>query len=215
VANTFNFRIRVTGSNALYSEKDVSLTINPAAVPPIPPTNVSASDGTYTDKVQVTWTASATATSYTVYRSSYPYTFYAASLGTTSGVVYDDTTATPGVVYYYWVKASNSFGTSNFSAYDTGSRSTGIPLPPTSVLASDGTYTDKVQVTWTASAMATSYTVYRASYPYTFYAASLGTTSGVVYDDTTATPGVVYYYWVKSSNSFGVSDFSTYNAGSR
>ena len=182
---------------------------------PLPPTNVQATDGTYTDKVQVTWTASAMATSYTVYRGTYPYTFYAASLGTTSGMVYDDTTATPGVVYYYWVKASNTFGASDFSAYNAGSRSNGIPLPPTNVQATDGTYTDKVQVTWTASAMATSYTVYRGTYPYTFYAASLGTTSGMVYDDTTATPGVVYYYWVKASNTFGASDFSAYNAGSR
>ena len=274
---------------------------------PSVPTNVQASDGTYTDKVQVTWTASAMATSYTVSRSSYPYPFFAVSLGTTSGTVFNDATATPGVKYYYWVKASNSFGTSNFSAYDTGSRSTQIsvsptivtgsplpsgavgtaysqalqatggsapygwsvasgslpsglslgtgtglisgmptvantfnfrirvsgtdalysekdfsltinpasvlPSPPTNVLASDGTYTDKVQVTWTASAMATSYTVYRSSYPYTFFAASLGTTSGTVFDDTTATPGVKYYYWVKASNSFGTSNFSAYDAG--
>src|SRR4030042_802193 len=80
---------------------------------PSVPTNVHASDGIYTDKVQVTWTASAMATSYTVYRGKHPYTYYAASLGTTPGTVFDDTTATPGVGYYYWVKASNTFGTSN------------------------------------------------------------------------------------------------------
>ena len=87
---------------------------------PSVPTNVHASDGIYTDKVQVTWTASAMATSYTVYRGKYPYTYYAASLGKTPGTVFDDTSTTPGMKYYYWVKASNTFGTSNFSAYDAG-----------------------------------------------------------------------------------------------
>ncbi len=182
---------------------------------PVPPADVQASDGTYTDKVQVTWTASATATSYKVYRSSRPYIFSATPAGTASGTVYDDTTATPGLTYYYWVKASNSFGTSNFSAYDTGSRSSQAPMPPANVQASDATYTDKVQVTWTASPTATSYRVYRSIYPHTYYAASLGTTPGTVYDDTTATPGVTYYYWVKASSSFGTSNFSAYDAGSR
>jgi len=36
---------------------------------PSVPTNVQASDGTYMDKVKVTWGVSATATSYTVYRA--------------------------------------------------------------------------------------------------------------------------------------------------
>jgi fibronectin type 3 domain-containing protein len=202
--------ITVPSSNATYTANLARSTGIP-----LPPTTVQASDATYTDKVQVTWTASAMATSYTVYRGTSPNTSYAASLGTTSGIVYDDTSAAPGVKYYYWVKASNSFGTSYFSAYDAGSRSTGIPLPPTTVQASDATYPDKVQVTWTASAMATSYTVYRGTSPYTSYAASLGTTSGIVYDDTSAAPGVKYYYWVKTSNSFGTSRFSAYDAGSR
>ncbi len=107
------------------------------------------------------------------------------------------------------VPSSNATYTANLA------RSTGIPLPPTSVRASDGTYPDKVQVTWTASAMATSYTVYRGTSPNTSYAASLSTTSGIVYDDTSTAPRVKYYYWVKASNSFGTSRFSAYDAGSR
>ena len=65
--------------------------------------------------------------------------------------------------YYYYVTASNSYGTSGFSAYNTGYRSDGRPLIANECTASDGTYTDKVQVTWTASSWATSYTVYRAT----------------------------------------------------
>jgi len=36
-----------------------------------------------------------------------------------------------------------------------------LPLPPTNVRASDGTYTDRVEVTWTASDNATAYEVWR------------------------------------------------------
>ena len=93
-----------------------------ACPPPSPPTNVQASDGAYVDKVQVTWTASATATSYAVYRSTYPYTFFAAYLGSTPGTTFDDTSALAKKTYYYWVKASNAYGTSGFSAYNTGYR---------------------------------------------------------------------------------------------
>jgi hypothetical protein len=35
---------------------------------------------------------------------------------------FDDTTASAERTYYYWVKASNSHGMSNFSSYDAGSR---------------------------------------------------------------------------------------------
>ncbi len=185
---------------------------------PSAPTNVQASDGTYMDKVQVTWTASSGATSYTVYRGSYSYTFFASPLGSTSETFYDDVTATPNKIYYYWVKASNTYGTSGFSASDTGSRSEGTPPPdgtpppPTNVQASDGTYMDKVQITWTASSGATSYTIYRANQRWGTKTA-LGTTSNTTYDDTTALAGAIYYYYIKATNDYGTSDFSGYDTG--
>ena len=184
---------------------------------PSAPTNVQASDGTYTDKVQITWTASPGATSYTVYRATQRWGTKTA-LGTTSDTTYDDTTALAGKIYYYYIKATNANGTSNFSASDTGSRSEGTPPPggtpppPTNVQASDGTYMDKVQVTWTASPGATSYTVYRATQRWGTKTA-LGTTSDTTYDDTTALAGKIYYYYIKATNAYGTSDFSVYDTG--
>ncbi len=181
---------------------------------PSPPTNVLASDRTFMDKVQVTWTASPEAASYLVYRSVYPYTFFAVLLGPTTGVVFDDTSAAAGRTYYYWVKASNSYGTSNLSARDAGSRSNGIPLPPTNVRASDGTFPDKVQVTWTASSWATSYTVYRAATAWGAKTA-LGSTSDTTFDDAVASSRRTYYYWVRASSSYGTSNFSARDTGYR
>ena len=86
--------------------------------PPVP-TNISASDGAYVDKVQVSWTASPGATSYAIYRAAQWWETKTA-LGTTSDRTYDDTTALAGKIYYYYIKATNAYGTSEFSVYDTG-----------------------------------------------------------------------------------------------
>ncbi len=178
-----------------------------------PPTNVSATDGAFTDRVQVMWAASSGATSYTVYRATRRWGGKI-SLGSTPNSPFDDTTAIPGTSYYYWVKASNSYGTSGFSSYDTGYRSTGVPPVPTNVSASDGMYPDRVQVMWAASSGATSYTIYRSTYRWSSKVA-LGSTSTTTFDDTTASSGRTYYYWLKASNAFGMSGFSAYDMGYR
>jgi len=137
-------------------------------------------------------------------------------LGTTSDTFFNDTTAIPGRIYYYWVRASNTYGASSFSAYNAGKRSDGKPPAPTNVSASDGTYIDRVEVTWAASSGATSYTVYRApSLAALAKKTVLGTTSDTLFNDTTAIPGRIYYYWVRASNTYGTSSFSAYNAGER
>ena len=178
---------------------------------PSVPTNVQASDGTHMDKVQVTWTASPGATSYTIYRAARRWGTKTA-LGTTSDTTYDDTTGLAGEIYYYYIRATNANGTSRFSVYDTGYFSGGGPSVPTNVQASDGTHMDKVQVTWTASPGATSYTIYRAARRWGTKTA-LGTTSDTTYDDTTALAGRIYYYYVTASNANGTSGFSVYDTG--
>jgi fibronectin type 3 domain-containing protein len=137
-------------------------------------------------------------------------------LGTTARTVFNDTKTQPKRTYYYWVKASNSHGTSDFSAYDAGYRADGSPPAPTDVSASDGTYSDRVEVTWTGSSEATSYRIYRSISPDRWANKMfLGTTAGTVFNDTKAQPKRTYYYWVKASNSYGTSDFSAYDAGYR
>jgi fibronectin type 3 domain-containing protein len=184
---------------------------------PPPPTNVQASDGAFPDCVRVSWTVSPDATSYTIYRAtSTSRRATKVAIGTTSDTSYDDTTASVMVNYYYYVNASNSYGTSAYSVYDKGYRSDGRPPPPTNVQASDGTYTDKVQIIWTASPDATSYTIYRAtSTSRRASKVAIGTTSETNYDDTTALAGKTYYYWVKASNTYGTSGFSVYDTGYR
>ena len=112
--------------------------------------DVSASDGTYTDKVRVTWTSIQAAESYTLYRgtSEAGYSTSQSNLTTTS---YDDTNAVRGTLYYYWVKAVAPIDESSMGGPNTGYRNYSAP---TGVAATDGTYTDKVRVNWAGSANA-------------------------------------------------------------
>ena len=71
----------------------------------------------------------------------------------------DDTSATPGATYYYWVKAKNTCGQeSGYSDPDTGWRRLSAPA---NVSASDGTYGFCVQIGWAGVEGASHYRVYR------------------------------------------------------
>jgi hypothetical protein len=97
---------------------------------PVPnkPTGLTASDLTYTDKVQLSWTAGGGQTSYKVYRHT-SNDFSAASELTTGETMtaYSDTTAVAGTTYNYWVVGTNATGDSIPSLTDTGTRSTATP----------------------------------------------------------------------------------------
>jgi len=177
---------------------------------PTAPAGLTASDGTYTDKVLISWTASPGATSYQVYRATSA-TGTKAGPAATASTTTNDASATPGVTYYYFVKACRGANCSDYSAYDTGWRTI---APPTNVQASDGTFTDKVRLTWTASPGATSYKLYRATSA-GGTKTLLGSTTGTAANDTTATPGTTYYYWVTACRGSVCSDYSAYDTGYR
>ncbi|OGN74482.1 MAG: hypothetical protein A2X25_06245 [Chloroflexi bacterium GWB2_49_20] len=174
------------------------------------PINVQASDGTYTDKVRVSWIASSGATTYNVYRAVNT-TDRKSLLGSPTGTAFGDTTATPGLTYYYWVKACNGVNCTVYSTANTGWRN--FPAP-TGLQGSDGTYTDKVQVSWNPISGATTYNVYRATSA-SGTKSLLGSPAGTAFADTTATPGPTYYYFVKACMGANCSGYSTTDTGWR
>ncbi len=121
------------------------------------PANLLASDGTFTDRVQLTWSASTNTTSYKILRSIG--SGASAQIGTSTTTTFDDMTATPGTVYSYTVKSSNSFGDSAASVANTGF--VALTNGPTNLIASDGAFADKVALTWNAVANSTGYKVKR------------------------------------------------------
>ncbi len=211
---TYYYRVKASNSSGTGDMSDSDAGYRDIA-PPSTPSNVNATDGTYTDKVRITWDNVAAPTSCTVYRCTDASTDSCSSLGDTSSSLYDDMSATPETTYHYRVKAFNSSGMSEMSDSDTGYRATAPPSTPSNVNATDGTYTDKVRITWDSVANATSYKVYRCTNSSTDSCSSLGDASSSPHDDTSASPETTYYYRVKASNSSGTSGMSNYDTGYR
>ncbi len=120
-----------SGSNgiAVFLKTPVAAT-DPGTTTSAPgaPTGVTASKDTYTDHVQISWTASSGAMGYDVWRSTTNDPTTAANItpGDTILTTFNDTTAVAGVTYYYWVKADNDGGSSAFSTGDSGIRALAV-----------------------------------------------------------------------------------------
>lgn len=94
--------------------------------PPQPPTGVLASDAASTEIVRVIWNASPGADEYRVYRGASPEGTRVALSNWQTSTTWDDTSADVGPYYYYWVRARNAHGESDYSQPDMGWRA----LPP-------------------------------------------------------------------------------------
>ena len=215
VAGTYDIIVRGYNSNVTgnYTIRADFTTI------PNTPSTPSASDGTYTDKVRISWSSVSGANSYTIYRCTSTSSSSCSQISTDSSSPYDDTSATIGTTYYYQLKAcSNSGGNgcSDYSNYDTGYRAIVVPNTPT---VSDGDYTDKVRISWSSVSGANSYIVYRCTSTSSSSCSQISTDSSSPYDDTSATIGTTYYYRLKAcsgSSGTGIcSDYSNYDTGYR
>jgi uncharacterized repeat protein (TIGR02543 family) len=123
-----------------------------------PPATVTASDATSTDAVTVTWTAASRAASYEVWRGTSTSSGSATRLATgLTGTSYSDTSAVAGTVYYYWVKSVGGGVTSGFGGYDAGRRMVAAPTGVKATVSGLTTF----NISWTASAGATKYEVWR------------------------------------------------------
>ena len=183
----------------------------------LPPTEVNASDGTDPDEVIVSWIDSTNASYYQIFRNENISPNDATRLTENQEFSpYDDLSATPGVKYYYWVKACNLLDCSDYSLHDEGYRILIALNAPTLVDASYGTFFDKVKIPWVESDTATYYMVFRNTNDSINEIESLtNNNESNQYDDISAIPGEEYYYWVKACNSSGCSDYSEPDLGLR
>jgi hypothetical protein len=93
------------------------------------PTNVAATDGTYTTKVRVSWDTVVGATSYKVYRADTESGDYTELDTGITDLYYDDSTVVPETVYWYKVKATDDWGDTYYSAADSGYATVVITYP--------------------------------------------------------------------------------------
>lgn len=184
------------------------------AAPPNQPTNVRASNGTYVNYVLVQWDTADGATFYQVWRSTDNDPDNAVLIKDHDlDQTYNDNHAVPEQVYYYFVRAGNEDGYSDFSVGNSGWAALDTPDAPTGLLASDGTHEDKVAITWHAVDGATWYQTWRNNSNSLKGAVTIG--SGFVnsMNDYTATPGTWYYYWARAENQNGWSAYSGSDSG--
>ena len=85
---------------------------------PLPTSGVTASDGAFTDRVEIIWKAVQGANLYKVYVSDTEQGFRTLAIQTL-GLTAEITSGTPGEIYYYWVSAENAAGESA-ALMDTG-----------------------------------------------------------------------------------------------
>ena len=193
-----------------FNDSTLAYTITaPAAVAPVAPVSVVASAASST-QINLTWTASAGATSYTIYRAATAAGPFTTSVGTSSTASYSNTGLTASTAYYYQVTASNAAGTSVDSATATATTPAApvAPVAPVNVVASVVS-ASQINVTWTASAGATSYTIYRATSSAGPFTTILGTSTTASYSSTGLAAATTYYYAVTATNAAGTSPLSS------
>lgn len=186
-------------------------------IPPAPE-GLTASDGTYGNKVELKWNASVNAVTYTVYRArdeNGSAEKYEKIAGNITALLLEDVTALPDVTYHYVVTALSSGGESEPGTGATGKITTGAPIQtsaPINVTASDGNY-DTITVAWSAVDGASGYSVYRCDTingTYTLITASDKTTL-TSFTDTPPSHVIRYYYKVTAWSS-GVDSIESYKS---
>jgi len=185
------------------------------AIPPPPltkPTGIRATDGTFTDRVRVTFSTVSGATVYRIFRCPDNGNNCGSPIGFPKTGSFDDKNAAPGTVYYYRVRACNPTECGKFSVANTGFVST-APAAPTNVRATDGVYVNRVNLTWNTVTGATVYRVYRCVDNGPNCGSPVGYPKANVFNDLKAAPGKVYFYRVKACSSSDCSNFSAANAG--
>ncbi|OGV55286.1 MAG: hypothetical protein A2X45_15440 [Lentisphaerae bacterium GWF2_50_93] len=201
------------------------------AVPAAPV--VSASDGMFDDRILLNWKTVPGATRYEVFRNKtkLPPDPINDKIAEVADITYEDNSKEvivddiPGTLFYYFVTAKNTVGTSKPSASNSGFIMKAPLLTPAAPLASDGIYFDRINVKWTKVIGATSYQVYRTetlTAPLIGVDTPAGETTALFLDDfakdfVPQAGGVLnvnnYYYWIAAKNQNGTSPISKVNSG--
>jgi fibronectin type 3 domain-containing protein len=189
------------GSGGLTAtQRILSWLYTPSAAPPGAPAGLAATPST--NQMSLSWTPSASATSYNVYRSSISggegLTPYRTGVTGTSFV---DTGVASGGTYFYQVSAVGAGGESTKSGEASATLIPAAPINLTSTVSAG-----QATLTWTPSAGATSYRVYRSS-----VSGGEGSTpiktglTSANFTDIGLIANTTYYYQVTAVNAAGES----------
>ena len=187
--------MRGTGSSAIYSRfcKAQSTT---SAVPPSTPTVTLRIDDT-TGKPVISWSKTANAAQYEIYRSTTGADKSYRIIRRTALLNYTDTTAVAGTTYYYVVRAIQGTSPNIFRGRFCPAQSircAAVPGVPDMALTTD-IDTGHIVISWSAATDAAQYEVFRSTDGSSF--SSVCRTAALTWTDPNTESGVTYYYKVR------------------
>lgn len=150
-------------------------TFNDADVPiigvPRAPDGLTAGKNEHIDKIVLAWNSVPGATQgYQIWRHLAAHSADAAIIATSAAANYEDVSALPGQTYYYWIKAVNLSGASDFSEGDHGTRH----FAPTLVYAGSDFDGDGVTDAYAFNAASGTWTLWLSSRQYKQLTVNLG-----------------------------------------
>jgi hypothetical protein len=183
-----------------------SIAVSSAQAPPAP-TGLTANPGA--GRVNLSWSASAGATSYNIYRGTAAGLEGATPI--TTGITitaYTNSGLTNGKTYFFKVAAVNAGRTSALSKEVSATPQVSAPLAPTGLTTTPGN--GRVRLKWTASSGARSYNVYlgTAADAESATPIAIGITQAS-YAATGLMNGMTYFFKVAAVNAGGTSAQST------
>ncbi len=166
------------------------------------PYSLSASRGTYSTHVALSWSTVSGALGYYIYRSASSYSTEYELIDSTTATTYNDSVQSTGTMYYRVAAYGSSGKRGELSSYAYGNIA---KLPgPDSGSVSNGLYPNCVVLTWKAVAGATGYHIYRAVNSYATSSFTLYATSAAVsFVDSNVSVGTLYYYKIAAYSASG------------
>lgn len=197
-AYTFKVQAYLTGCSSApssgfsnYGTVSTSTTCTPLAAP----TNVSATDGTVCNSVNITWSGVSGASYYNIYKNGSYYT-------NTSSTSYTDNNASTSNTQYTIYAMGGSCG-NNGGGNNYGYAASPLAVPQ-NVSATDGTVCNSVNITWSGVSGASYYDIYKNGSYYTYtYSTSYTDNSA----STSNTQYTIYAMGGSCGNSGGGSNY--------
>ncbi|PJZ70662.1 cysteine protease [Leptospira perolatii] len=190
--------------------------VKPEKVKPNPPNEISASQGTYPDRVLITWESSDEAIGYEIYRKGPGDSSYS-KIGLSQTNSFNDDGIQKDIAYSYKVTSLSDSDSSELSEGEAiGYAKTEEQKAPPKVVgleASQGLYANKIELSWDEQEGASDYTVYKWSGTQKRYS-PIGKVKVPSYTDSRpAKNGIVEYYVISAGSKGKVGEPSDAAAG--
>ncbi len=205
-STTYYYRVGVTTSTGLWSATQSATTTIAAPITPTVIANTSGSTTTWQ------WSAADCPTG-TTGRYQYDYTIssgYDSGLAATGSTSISFDTSGQGNTYAVAVQAQcyNANASSAWSGVGSALYSRPVTAVPTNLIATTAS-SSSINISWNASAGATSYTLQRGSNSSFTDATTIATQAGLTFVSSGLSQGTSYYYRVQATDINGTSNWST------